>query len=59
LYDVYAFPNPTEQMVTVEIEAMETRNYSIVLTDIEGKVIKTLTKNKTIKLGKHQLPFDL
>ena len=46
-------------MVTVEIEAMETRNYSIVLTDIEGKVIKTLTKNKTIKLGKHQLPFDL
>ncbi|MFN3444443.1 MAG: T9SS type A sorting domain-containing protein [Bacteroidia bacterium] len=59
LYDVYAFPNPTEQMVTVEIEAMEPRNYGIVLTDIEGKVVKTLAKNKTLKSGKHQLPFDL
>ncbi len=59
LYDVYAFPNPTEQMVTVEIEAMEPRNYSIILTDIEGKVVKTLTKNKTLKSGKQQLPFDL
>lgn len=59
LYEVTAFPNPIENKLNIEIDCSESRNYSMVLTDIEGRVIKTLTKNKALQLGKHQLPFDV
>lgn len=58
LYEVTAFPNPIENKLNIEIDCNESRSYTMILTDIEGKVIKTLTKNKVLQLGKHQLPFD-
>ena len=48
-----------ENKLNIEIDCSESRSYTMILTDIEGKVIKTLTKNKVIQLGKHQLPFDV
>lgn len=59
LYEVTAFPNPIENKLNIEIDCSESRSYTMILTDIEGKVIKTLTKNKVLQLGKHQLPFDV
>jgi hypothetical protein len=59
LYEVTAFPNPIENKLNIEIDCSESRNYTMILTDIEGKVIKTLTKNKVLQLGKHQLPFEM
>jgi len=59
LYEVTAFPNPIENKLNIEIDCSESRSYTMVLTDIEGKIIKTLTKNKVLQLGKHQLPFDV
>jgi hypothetical protein len=59
LYEANVFPNPIDNNLTVEIDCSESRNYTMVLTDIEGKVIKHLTKNKILKAGKHELPFDV
>jgi hypothetical protein len=45
-----AYPNPAEQTLNIEIDLAEERQLEFILTDITGKIIKTLNQNlKQIK----------
>ena len=40
-----AYPNPAEQTLNIEIDLAEERNLEFIITDITGKIIKTLNQN--------------
>lgn len=40
-----AYPNPAEQTLNIEIDLAEERNLEFIVTDITGKIIKTLNQN--------------
>lgn len=40
-----AYPNPAEQTINIEIDLAEERNLAFIVTDITGKIIKTLNPN--------------
>ncbi len=40
-----AYPNPAEQTLNIEIDLAEERQLEFIVTDITGKIIKTLNQN--------------
>ncbi|MBP9187673.1 MAG: T9SS type A sorting domain-containing protein, partial [Bacteroidia bacterium] len=59
LYEVNIHPNPVEQLFSIKIETGELRKFSIHITNIEGKIIKTITKGKMLHAGTHELPCNI
>ncbi len=53
----YAFPNPFDKTIEIHFMLTETENVHIVVRDIYGNIIQTLTDGKSAE-GAHTLSFD-
>ncbi len=58
-FTAQAFPNPTTDILNIEIETPQENDFSVCLTDISGKVIKQLEQNKIFVKAKHKLSYDI
>lgn len=59
LFDINIYPNPTQGIFTVNYYLPATKNISIELYDLTGRVIKTIKENQTTIFGNHQEKIDL
>ncbi len=59
LYEVNIHPNPAEQQLIIKVETGELRKFSIHITNIEGKIVKTITNGKMLSAGTHELPCNI
>ncbi len=58
-WEINAFPNPTERELNLTIENSIESKYRVEITDIDGKIIKDLSRDVKLPSGKHQLSFDI
>jgi len=54
-----AYPNPAEQTLNIEIDLAEERNLEFIITDITGKIIKTLNQNLNQAKGKQTYTYQI
>lgn len=57
--DFKAYPNPTKEKLTVEFSLARESRVSIILTDVNGAVVKTLVTDKLCQAGKYNNSFIL
>jgi hypothetical protein len=54
-----AYPNPAEQTLNIEIDLAEERHLEFIITDITGKIIKTLNQNLNQAKGKQTYTYQI
>jgi hypothetical protein len=59
LGEVLIYPNPIADQATLEFELTREDRISIHITDIQGRVIKTLVNDQLMQPGKHQKSVDV
>jgi hypothetical protein len=53
-----AYPNPSIDFTTFDFEVHETAPLSLVITDINGRIIRTVLANETYSPGRHQVKLN-
>jgi uncharacterized delta-60 repeat protein len=56
---VLIYPNPIETNATIEFTLANEENISIEIIDFQGKIVKTVIKNKVINAGNHIQNIEL
>ncbi|MFY7732843.1 MAG: T9SS type A sorting domain-containing protein [Bacteroidia bacterium] len=54
-----AYPNPAEQTLNIEIDLAEERQLEFIITDITGKIIKTLNQNLNQAKGTQTYTYQI
>ena len=53
------YPNPIETAATFEFTIMNSESITIELYDVQGKLVQTISTNKDMASGNHNLPIKL